>query len=252
MKGKVAIITGGTGGIGRSAAVEFARRGVTVVVTGRRETEGLETVKLIEQAGAKGLFIKADASKEADTRRTVDETVSKFGRLDYAFNNAGIEGKVATPVVEQTEENYRQTFDVNVLGVMLSMKHQIPAMLKNGGGAIVNNASIAGTIGMPGISVYIASKHAVLGLTKSAALEVAKLGIRVNAVSPAAIQTNMLDRFTDSFGGPQAMEYMASLHPIGRVGRVEEVARAVVWLCSDDSSFVTGHNLNVDGGFTVP
>lgn len=252
MKSKVAFITGGTSGIGRATAVAFARRGASVIVTGRRAPEGEETVKLIAAAGAQGHFIQSDVTKEDDIRRAVEAAVSRFGRIDYAFNNAGTEGPIGQPISEQTEQNYRTVFDINVLGLMLSMKHEIQAMLKTGGGAIVNNASIAGRIGMAGVGVYVASKHAVLGLTKCAALEVAKQNIRVNAVSPAVIQTDMFDRFAESLGGPQAVEYMTSLHPIGRVGQAHEVADAVVWLCSDQASFIVGHDLLVDGGFTVP
>jgi NAD(P)-dependent dehydrogenase (short-subunit alcohol dehydrogenase family) len=252
MKSKVAFITGGTSGIGRATAVAFARRGASVVVTGRRAPEGEETVKLITAAGAQGHFIQSDVTKEDDIRRAVEGTVARFGRIDYAFNNAGTEGPIGQPVSEQTEQNYRTVFDINVLGLMLSMKHEINAMLKTGGGAIVNNASVAGRIGMAGVGVYVASKHAVLGLTKCAALEVAKQNIRVNAVSPAVIQTEMFDRFAESLGGPQAVEYMTSLHPIGRIGQAHEVAEAVVWLCSDHASFIVGHDLLVDGGLTVP
>lgn len=249
-KGKVALVTGGTSGIGRVTAVALGREGARVVVTGRREAEGAAVVKEIGAAGGQGWFVKGDVSVEADVKRMVDETVSKFGRLDLAFNNAGIE--VTGAIHEARVEDYRKCFDINVLGVLLSMKHEIPAMLKGGGGAIVNNASVAGTIGMPGAGVYIASKHAVLGLTKSAAMETAKQNIRINAVSPAAIQTDMFDRFVG--GGPETdgAKYMTSLHPVGRVGRPEEIARPVLFLLSSASSFMTGHDLKVDGGLTVP
>ena len=178
----------------------------------------------------------------------VKATVDHFGRLDYAFNNAGIEGQM-TPVVEQTTENFRSVMDTNVLGVIFSMKYQIPALLKSGGGAIVNNASIASTIAMPGMSVYAASKAAVAAATRTAALEVAPQGIRVNAVSPAAIRTDMYDRFT---GGDKAtQDHFVSLHPIGRLGTPEEIASVVTFLCSDDASFITGVNYMIDGGFTA-
>lgn len=252
MKGKVALVTGATGGIGRAAAVEFARRGAHVAITGRREEEGRRTIDLLKPLGVKALYIRADAADEAQTKDAVARIVKELGGLHFAFNNAGVEGEPGKPVTEQTVEEYRKVFDINVLGVMLSMKHEIPAILASGGGAVVNNASIAGRIGMAGVSVYVASKHAVLGLTKCAAMEFSKAGVRVNAVSPAAIETDMYERFVGSMGGQQARDYMASLHPIGRVGKADEVAKAVVWLCSDEASFVTGHDLLVDGGFTVP
>jgi len=253
MKNKVAFITGGTSGIGKATAIEFARRGAHVVFTGRRAAEGHAVAEQVRAAGAasgtKAVFVQGDVAKDADIRRAIDEALKLTGRIDFAFNNAGVEGLVGTPIVEQTEENYDHVMTINVKGVLLSMKHEIRAMLASGGGSIINNASIAGSIGMPGMSVYIASKHAVLGLTKSAALEVAKNNIRVNAVSPAAIETEMYDRFAAS---DDARKYMASLHPIGRVGKSEEIAKAVVFLASSDASFITGLDLKVDGGFTVP
>jgi len=252
MKGKVVLITGGTSGIGRSTAVAFARRGARVVVTGRREAEGEQTVRLVREAGSDGHFLSGDVSREADVRAMVQGTLDRYGRLDYAFNNAGFEGAVNTPIAEQTEDNYRRVFDINVLGVLLCMKHEIPAILRSGGGAIVNNASVAGRIGMAGVSVYVASKHAVIGLTRCAAMEVSKSGVRVNAVSPAVIDTDMYDRFADSLGGDEARRNLAAMHPIGRIGRPEEVSEAVVFLCSDAASFITGHDLLVDGGLTVP
>lgn len=248
MSGKVALITGGNAGIGRATAHVFAKRGAAVVFSGRRAEEGKKVEGELKGLGAKALFVQGDASKESDIKALVDQTLKSFGRLDYAFNNAGVEGQLG-PTVEHTEANYRHVFDINVLGVMLSMKHQIPAMMKTGGGAIVNNASIAGRIGMAGVGVYVASKHAVLGLTKCAAMEVAKSGIRVNAVSPGAIETAMFQRFA---GTDDSKAYMTSLHPIGRLGKDTEIAEAVVWLCSDGASFVTGHDLLVDGGFCVP
>ncbi len=247
-QGSVALVTGGTTGIGRATAIAYAKAGAKVVVSGRREAEGNETVALIKKAGGQAAFFRADVTKEGDVKALVEFTVKTYGRLDYAFNNAGIE--TTGPIVEASEDEYRKTFDINVLGVLLSLKHEIPAILKSGGGAIVNTASIAGTIGMPGAGIYIASKHAVLGLTKTAALETAKQGIRVNAVSPGAIATDMFDRFTGN--QDQNKQYMASLHPIGRVGTVDEIAAAVLFLSSDEASFITGHNLNVDGGLTVP
>ena len=245
MAGKVALITGGTSGIGRATALAFAREGAKVVVTGRRPEEGAETVRLVTQAGGEARFLRADVAKAAEVEAMVRGTVDAFGRLDYAFNNAGIDGTMA-PMVEQTEENYAQVMDINVRGLWLSMKAEIAQLLKQGGGAIVNNSSIAGLVGFPSGGIYVASKHAVIGLTKTAALEYARQGVRVNAVCPAAIQTDMLDRV---FGSEEAKGQMAGMHPMGRIGRAEEVATAVVWLCSEGASFVTGHALPVDGGY---
>lgn len=248
LKGKVALVTGASGGIGRESALDFARHGADVVVINRREKEGVQTVNMIKELGRRAFFLKADVANEGECRGMVDEALSKFGRLDFAFNNAGIEGEFG-PVEGQSVENFRKVIDINVLGVMLSMKYEIPAIRKSGGGAIVNNASIAGTIGMPNGAVYIASKHAVIGMTRCAALEVAKEKIRINCVSPGAIQTEMWERFTDFDQSKQ--EYMIGLHPVGRVGTPFEIASAVTYLCSPGASFITGTNLVIDGGFTA-
>lgn len=245
-KDKVALITGGTSGIGEAAAVAFARSGAKVVITGRREERGQEVVNEIHQAGGNGLFIKTDITQAGDVQRMVEETVLEFGRLDYAFNNAGIEDAMK-PLPEQSEADYEKVFNTNVKGVFLSMKYQIPAMLKTGGGSIVNNSSIAGLVGLADISVYVASKHAVMGLTKAAALEWAKEGVRINAVCPAAIRTEMYDRFTDG----DADQRFDALQPIGRIGTPEEVVSAVLWLCSNGASFMVGQGIAVDGGYTV-
>lgn len=239
------MVTGGTSGIGRATAELLAKQGATVVITGRRETEGKETVRLVEEAGGKCLFLKGDMSLEADIEKAVSETVSTFGKLDIAVNNAGVE--VAGPVPEADRESFDKVFGVNVWGVLASMKYEIPAMLENGGGSIVNMSSIAGHIGAPGLSIYIASKHAVEGLTKVAALETAQQGIRINAVAPAVIETAMADRL---FGGDQVTrEGMVARHPMGRFGNSPEVAEAVLWLVSDASRYTTGHSLPVDGGW---
>jgi len=250
LEDKITLITGGGSGIGRTTALAFARAGAKVVISGRREREGYETLGLVKKLGGQGEFIKADISKEADVEVLVSQTLAAYGRLDVAFNNAGIEGEVGKQTHEQSVANYRAVIDTNVLGVLLAMKFEIAAMLKNGGGAIVNNASVGGLIGFPGVSVYVASKHAVLGLTKTAALEYAKQGIRVNAVAPGGIETPMLHRFT---GGPGSdfFNQLAGMHPIGRLGRPEEIAEAVLWLCSDKASFVTGLSLTADGGWTA-
>jgi NAD(P)-dependent dehydrogenase (short-subunit alcohol dehydrogenase family) len=244
-EGKVVLVTGGTSGIGKATAVAFARAGAKVVVSGRREKEGEEVVRQIKKLGGDAAFIRTDISKDSDVKAMVDFTVEKFGRLDIAFNNAGVEWK--GPLDQATEAEYRRIFDINVWGVLNSMRHEIPAMLKNGGGAIVNNSSAAGHVGLPQVSVYIASKHAVEGLTKSVALEFAKQNIRINAVAPGVIATDMLDRFAGREG--EMRDSLASVTPAGRIGTSEEIAAAVLYLASDAAKFTTGTSLVVDGGF---
>jgi NAD(P)-dependent dehydrogenase (short-subunit alcohol dehydrogenase family) len=246
---KVALITGATSGIGRATALAFAREGARVVVSGRRTQEGEETAALIQRAGGKATFVQTDVTREPEVAALVNTMLATYGRLDVAFNNAGVEGALGS-IHEQTVENYDQIMGANVLGVFLSLKHEIAAMLQNGGGAIVNTASVAGLVGLPGAALYVASKHAVLGLTKAAALEYATRGIRVNAVSPGAIATPMYDRFTAALGA-DSHHQIATLHPMGRTGRPEEIAEAVLWLCSDQASFVTGQSLTADGGWTA-
>jgi NAD(P)-dependent dehydrogenase (short-subunit alcohol dehydrogenase family) len=192
--------------------------------------------------------VATDVSKAAQVKELVERTMQKYGRLDFAFNNAGIEQDPA-PILEQDEESYDRVMDINVKGVWLSMKYEIPAMLKTGGGSIVNTSSSAGVVAFPGVGIYVASKHAVIGLTKSAALEFAKQGIRVNAVLPAGIETDMLQRFVGD--KPDSRAQLTAMHPIGRIGKSEEIADAAIWLSSSKSSFVTGHSLLVDGGFTA-
>lgn len=245
-KNKVAIVTGGSFGIGRAAAISFAARGANVVIADWVEND--ETTSSIKSAGGDVIFIKCDVSSDDSVKKMVDKTIAQYGRLDYAFNNAGVEG-LSAPTHECTIENWDRTVDVNLKGVWLCMKYEIPHMLKQGKGAIVNNASIAGLVGFPNIPAYVASKHGVIGLTKNAALEYAKLGIRVNVVCPGVIKTPMIDRFT---GKNKEMEkQFASAEPIGRLGQPEEVAEAVMWLCSDASSFVTGLSMAVDGGWVA-
>jgi NAD(P)-dependent dehydrogenase (short-subunit alcohol dehydrogenase family) len=244
--GKVVLVTGGTSGIGRETALRFARAGARVVVAGRRQVEGEAVVRDITSAGGEALFVQTDVSREADVKRLVDSTLEHFGRLDVAFNNAGVEQ--SGPLSEATVDEYRRTFDINVLGVVLSMKYEVPAMLKAGGGSIINTSSVLGHIAAPGSGLYNASKHAVEGLTKTAALEYAKQGIRVNAVAPAATETEMIDRFVGA-GDTEGRRQLAAIHPIGRMGRTSEVASTVLYLASDGASFVTGISLPVDGGW---
>lgn len=241
---KIAIVTGATSGIGKATAIALAAAGAKVVLAGRRETEGAAVLSTIEQAGGVACFVKTDAARESDVEALVEFTLNKFGRLDMAFNNAGIELLAST--LDASEDGYRRVFDVNVWGVLTSMKRQIPAMLQTGGGAIVNTSSVGGRVGFAGAAVYVASKHAVEGLTKAAALEFAKQGVRINAVSPGAIETPMLDRFAHQ---DEVRAHLTALHPVGRFGKPEDIARAVLYLLDPASDFVTGISLAVDGGF---
>ncbi|MFM7425848.1 MAG: SDR family oxidoreductase [Elainella sp.] len=246
--GKVALITGGTSGIGRATAVALAQQGAKVVVAGRRLTEGAAVVSEIQALGGEALFVPTDVSQEAEVQTLVEKTLAYYGRLDIAFNNAGVE-QDPTPLTEQTEATYDRIMDINVKGVWLSLKHEIPAMLQTGGGAIVNTSSIMGLVGGATVPIYNASKHAVEGLTKSVALEYARAGIRVNAVSPGPIQTEMFDRFAGA--NPEAGEYFKTATPMGRVGQAEEVVSAVLWLVSSGASYTTGQSISVDGGYVA-
>ena len=242
----VILITGALTGIGRAAAVAFARKGATVVVTGRRDEAGKSLAEELRALGAEAEFINADVRKEDDVRALVDETVARFGRLDVAVNNAGTEGQVG-PITDQTADTYAATFDTNVLGVLLSMKYEVRAMQRQGNGNIINISSTYGHEGAAGAAVYVGSKHAVEGITKSVALEVAKAGIRVNAVAPGPTDTGMLTRFT---GTPENKAALVAQVPLARLGRTEELADAIVFIASDEASFITGHVLNVDGGMS--
>src|ERR1700716_307128 len=247
MSNQVVLITGGLTGIGRAAAVAFARKGAKVVVAGRRDEAGKALVNELRSFGSEAEFINDDVRKEEDDRAVVYKTVARFGRLDVAVNNAGTEGRVG-PITDQTAESYAATFDTNVLGVILSMKHEVRVMQGQGSGSIINISSTYGHEGAAGASVYVGSKHAVEGITKSVALEVAKSGIRVNGVAPGPTDTGMLTRFT---GTPEAKAVMVAEVPMGRLGLSEELANAIVFIASDDASFITGHILNVDGGHSA-
>ncbi len=219
-EGKIALITGGSSGMGRTTALAFAQKGAKIAIASRREKEGEETVAMIQEIGSEAIFVKTDVTQAIEVENLVNQTINTYGRLDYAFNNAGIEGIIG-PSIEQTESNWNHIIDINLKGVWLSMKYQIPEMLKNGGGAIVNNASVFGLMGFPNLSIYCASKHGVIGLTKAVALEQATAGIRINSVCPGVIQTDMLDRSFGKDDDSEAKAQKAAAHPIGRFGQPE-------------------------------
>src|SRR5580704_6113853 len=238
------LITGALTGIGRAAALAFAREGACIVVSGRHEDKGNALVSELQEIGAEATFIKSDVRHEDEVRALVDETVRRFGRLDVAVNNAGTEGKPG-PLTDQTAESYAATFDTNVLGTLLSMKHELRVMLPQGSGSIVNVSSTYGRAGAPGAALYVASKHAVEGLTKAAALEAAGSGIRVNVIAPGPIETGMLNRFT---GTDERKAGLVAGVPLKRVGRPEEIAQTIVFVASDKASYITGASIAVDGG----
>ena len=249
MKDKVVLVTGGSSGIGRATALALAQAKAKVIVVADRNEEGLKNlVQEIKEFGGNAFYIKMDVSKANEVSSLIEKIVSAHGRLDCAFNNAGIEGP-QVPLHELTEEDWNHLMSINLKGVWLCMKYEISQMLKQGGGAIVNMSSVGGLLGIRGYSSYVAAKHGVIGLTKTAALEYATLGIRVNAVCPGAINTPLLDRMIG--GNPQIEQWLISQEPVGRLGQPEEIAKAVIWLCSDEASFVTGHSMVVDGAASV-
>lgn len=240
---RTVIITGASSGIGRATALEFALHGASVVVSDINEDNGIKTVESIRNSGGEAIFIGCDVANESDVSNLVDHTLRQYGSLNYAFNNAGVESELGT-ITDCTTENWHRTIDVNLKGVWVCMKYQIPALIQSGGGAIVNCSSIAGLVGFENMSAYVAAKHGVIGLTQSAALEYVRLGIRINAVCPGPIHTPMLNRVT------QGQEDLFSTQdPMGRIGQPEEVADVVLWLCSKKSSYITGQSIAIDGGW---
>ena len=247
MSQRVAFVTGGNAGIGLAAAIKFAEHGCQVSVFSRREKSNAKAKAAVEAHGVRCVTFAGDVTNESDVVAAIQQTRDEFGRLDYAFNNAGVE-QVPTPLAEQTDEDYRRIIDINVKGVWLCMKHEIPHMLESGGGSIVNTGSVSSLVGMAAIPLYVASKHAVLGLTRAVALEYATQHVRVNAVCPAAVKTALYDRFTGN--DPEMEQAIEGMHPMGRSGTPEEIASAVYWLCAE-ATWTTGQAITVDGGFTV-
>ena len=250
-EGKVSLVTGGGSGIGRATALAFAREGAKVIVADVSEQGGKETVQMIEQAGGDAIFIKTDVSDGTEVMEMVNKAIEVYSRIDCAVNNAGVEGMLVN-ISDYPEEMWNRVIGVNLTGVWLCMKYEIPQMLKQGGGVIINMASIFGLVGLANASAYIASKHGVVGLTKAAALEYSAKGIRVNAVCPGFIETPMLmERSLKAGENPEVYQQIVSVHPIGRLGKPEEIAETVLWLCSDGASFVTGHSMVADGGYGI-
>ncbi|HSU30324.1 MAG TPA: SDR family oxidoreductase [Bryobacteraceae bacterium] len=247
-KGKVAFVTGAGSGIGRAAALAFAREGASVVVADVAEQSNQETARMIEELGARALAVRCDVTRAEDVKAALDKAVEAFGRLDFAFNNAGSEQPI-TATADLTEQEWDRIVNINLRGVFLCMKYEIPLMLRNGAGVVVNTSSGAGVKGFKGQAAYAAAKHGVIGLTRSAALDYASQNIRINAVCPGIVETSMMDRFTR--GTSEGRERVIAQEPIGRMGKPDEIASAVVWLCSDPAAFMIGHALVVDGGQTV-
>ena len=248
-EGKVALVTGGASGIGRATALAFAREGARTVISDVDVDGGQETVRMIEDTGGEATFVKADVTSANEVEGLVDRAVQTYGQLDCAFNNAGLEREMTNPAERHSEETFQSVIDANLRGVWLCMKHEIGQMLEQGSGAIVNTSSVAGLVGIPNQPIYVASKHAVSGLTKSVAVEYAYRGIRINAVCPGLVDTPLMDRIYAS--NPELKAQADSWQPIGRTARPEEIAEAVIWLCSDKASFVVGHMMTIDGGLVV-
>ncbi len=248
-EGKVVFVTGAAGGIGRAAALAFAREGASVVVADVSEKDNQETDRMIEEQGGRALAVRCDVTRVEDVKAALDKTAEIFGRLDFAFNNAGIEPRKPAPTADYNLEEWDRIINIDLRGVFLCMKYEIPLMLRQGGGAIVNTSSGAGVIGIKGSPAYTAAKHGVIGLTRAAALDYAAQNIRVNAVCPGYIDTPMMGRFTG--GTPEGRARVISEEPIGRMGRPEEIANAVLWLCSDAAGFVVGSAMVIDGGQTI-
>ena len=246
LDGKVALVTGGSSGIGHVTALTFAREGAKVVVADMQQDGGHQTVYMIQESGGEATFVPVDVTKATDVEAMIAKAVQTYGRLDCAYNNAGVGSRARAPLADYPEEDWHRIIAINLTGVWLCMKYEIPQMLQQGGGAIVNTASIAGLAGLSETSAYVASKHGVVGITRTAALEYARQGIRVNCVCPGYIRTPMT---AQSMSDPDRLAQMIAREPIGRVGNPEEVAAAVMWLCSDAASFVTGHTMTVDGGY---
>ena len=247
--GKVALVTGGGSGIGRATALAFAREQAKVVVSDVHVGRGKETARIIEDSGGQAVFVKADVSVETEVEAIVGQAVETYGRLDCAHNNAGVEREYTDPDMRYSEETWSRTIDTNLKGIWLCLKYELPEMQKQGGGAIVNTSSVAGLVGVSEQPIYVASKHGVVGITKSVALEYADKGIRVNAVCPGLIRTRLMDQIHQAH--PELEAEQDQWQPIGRIGTPEEVAEAVIWLCSEKASFVVGHMLVVDGGLTA-